>query len=54
MRVLKYFESFLMWIGRTIVRIAGFKSGTVDAPTGIADLKAGDYLFKPKPPEYRP
>ncbi|MBC7592492.1 MAG: hypothetical protein H7288_00860 [Kineosporiaceae bacterium] len=54
MRVLGYFGSLLKWLGRTLVRIASFKSGNLDASTGIADPNAGEYLFKPKPPEYRP
>jgi hypothetical protein len=54
MALLRTVGRFLAWVGGVLSRVAGMNTGGGDTPAGPADLHGADYLFKPRPPEYRP
>lgn len=47
MRGLRALGAFSKWLFSTVLRVVGIESHGVD-PNGA------DYLYKPRPPEYRP
>ncbi len=48
MRVLRVLGDVAKWCFKTVVRVAGLRSHDGVDPNGA------DYLYKPRPPEYRP
>jgi hypothetical protein len=53
MALLRTVGRLLAWAGGVVSRVAGMNTEG-DTPAGPADLRGADYLFKPRPPEYRP
>ena len=48
MSVLRVLGVFAKWCFQTVARVAGLRS------TDGVDPNGADYLYKPRPPEYRP